>query len=89
MLQLKGTEGMSTNQSIAASIRDNRRLVTFSMEKPEEFVAYLKTRYLSELQSWIYRCPKDDWKYSFLIREYKIRQTDRRIRELKELASVW
>jgi hypothetical protein len=59
------------------------------MEKPEEFVAYLKTRYQSEILSWVYRCPKDDWKYPFLYREYKIRMYDRRIRELKELAAVW
>ena len=77
------------SSSIATALKDNRRLVTFSIEKPEEIVAYLKTRYMSEIQSWIYQCAKDDWKYAFLEREYKIRVYDRRIRELKELAEVW
>ncbi len=80
---------MPSNQSIGSSIKDNRRLVTFSIEKPEEFVNYLKTRYPSELRSWIYRCPKDDWKYPFLIQENEIRILNRRIKELEKLAEVW
>ncbi len=83
------TTRMPSQQSIGSSIKDNRRLTTFSIEKPEEFVNYLKTRYPSELRSWIYRCPQDDWKYEFLLREVKIRALDRRIKALKELAEVW
>jgi hypothetical protein len=83
------TARMHFNQSIGSSIKDNRRLVTFSIEKPEEFVEYLKTRYPSELRSWIYRCPKDDWKYPFLVQENKIRILNQRIKELEKLAEVW
>ena len=80
---------MSSNQSIGSSIKENRRLATFSIEKPQEFVQYLKTRYPSELRSWMYLCPKDDWKYSFLAKENEIRALNRRIKELKELAELW
>lgn len=77
------------NKSIGASLKDNRRLSTFRMEKPEEFVAYLRTRYDSEIESWLYICPKDDWKYPFLKRENAIRIHAEYIEELKELAKVW
>ena len=67
----------------------NRRLTTFSIEKPEEFVEYLKTRYPSELLSWVYRCPQDDWKYPFIVREREMRALEQQIKALKELAEVW
>jgi len=74
------------SQSIASSIKENRRLVTFSMENPGEFVAYLKTRYNSEITVWFFTCKKNDWKYSFLAREWQIRQLEK---DLRELAEVW
>jgi hypothetical protein len=80
---------MPSNKSIGSSIKDNRRLTSFSIEKPDEFVEYLKTRYPSELHSWVRRCPRDDWKYEFLLREMEMRALDRRIKALKELAEVW
>ena len=76
-------------KSIAATIKDNRRLATFSIDKPQEFVIYLKTRYDSELENWLYICSSDDWKYPFLATEQKIRKAERRLRYLKELAEVW
>lgn len=76
-------------QSIAAALKDNRRLATFSMEKPEEFLSYLKTRYDSELENWLWLCDKNDWKYSFLVTEMKIRIAEKRLRYLKEMADVW
>lgn len=77
------------SKSIASSLKDNRRLTTFRMEKPEEFVAYLRTRYDSEIESWLSICPKDDWKYLFLMNEQKLRTLERRVRKLQELAEVW
>ena len=76
-------------KSIASALKDNRRLSTFRMEKAEEFVAYLRTRYDSEVESWLSICPKNDWKYSFLKRENEIRIHAEYIEELKELAKVW
>jgi len=76
-------------KTIATALRENRRLATFRMEKPEEFVAYLRTRYDSEVESWLYICPKDDWKYTFLLNEQKLRVLERRVRRLQELAEVW
>ncbi len=80
---------MPSQQTIGSSIKENRRLTTFSIDKSDEFVKYLSTRYPSELRSWIYRCPRDDWKYPFILREMQIRALDRRIKALKELAEVW
>lgn len=75
--------------SIASSLRDNRRLATFHIDRPQEFLAYLKTRYDSEVENWMYYCPKNDWKYPFLIREQNIRMAQKRIRYLEELAAEW
>ncbi len=80
---------MPRTQSIGEGLKDNRRLVTFRMEKADEFLAYLKTRYMSELRSWLYRCPRDDWKYEFLRRELAIREKKLYIQRLEELAKVW
>jgi hypothetical protein len=75
--------------TIASALKDNRRLVTFRMEDAEEFVAYLKTRYVSEIEGWLRICDTDDWKYLFLQRELEMRWAARRLQALKELAEVW
>lgn len=75
--------------SIASALKDNRRLTTFKIEKPEEFVAYMRTRYDSEIEGWLSLCREDDWKYMFLIQEQKLRALERRVRQLQELAEVW
>jgi hypothetical protein len=73
---------MPRSESIAEGLKNNRRLATFHMDKPEEFLDYLKTRYESELQNWYWICSRDDWKFEFIARELKIRTCKRRMREL-------
>ena len=77
------------SESIAFALKDNRRLATFRLEKPQEFVDYLKTRYDSEINVWLDKSSTDDWKYPFILREQQIRALERRIRRLEELAEVW
>ena len=77
------------SESIASALKDNRRLASFKIDNPEEFVAYLKTRYNSEVESWLAICSRDDWKYMFLVQEQKIRALQRRVQWLQELAEVW
>jgi hypothetical protein len=80
---------MKMPKSIASSLKDNRRLATFSIEKPEEFLAYLKTRYDSELRNWYLICSRDDWKYLLIVQELKIRAYAKRIKELEAFAETW
>jgi hypothetical protein len=80
---------MPRNQSIAEGVKENRRLVTFSMEKADEFLEHLKTRYNSEIIRWFYTCPRNDWKYEFLRREITIREKKIYLKRLEELAAVW
>ena len=59
--------------TVASGLKDNRRLVTFTIDDPHKFVAYLQTRFDSEVISWLYSCKANDWKYEFLVREKQIR----------------
>lgn len=77
------------SESIGAAIKENRRLATFHIDRPQEFLDYLKSRYDSEVENWIRICSESDWKYDFLVRERKIRLAERRLRDLRELAEVW
>ena len=77
------------SDSIASGLRDNRRLATFSIDRPHEFLDYLRTRYDSEVEAWISSCEAGDWKYPFLIRERQIRTTKQRLARLEELAELW
>ena len=75
--------------SIASGLKDNRRLATFRMENAEEFVEYLKTRYDSEIDLWVRRAKKSDWKYEFILNEDEIRRKVKRIARLQELVDLW
>lgn len=75
--------------SIASGLKENRRLATFHLEDAEEFYRYLKTRYDSEVESWLAICPQDSWKYPILETEWRIRILERRIRYLESQPEIW
>ena len=77
----------SKMDSVAQGVKDNRRLTSFTIDEPHDFLTRVKGLYNSELEQWLKRCPKDSWKYSFLEREKKI--SDLRINIQRCEAELW
>lgn len=73
--------------SIGESIKDNRRLASFSDDDYHGFYAYLSTRYDYEIENWYKICPRDSWKFLFLETELKIRTLRKQVLELE--AELW
>jgi hypothetical protein len=74
-----------TLYTIAQSVKETPRLA--SIQDPETFHSLLKTRYTSELVSWLKIESKDSWKRPLLEDELKIRQLQKKIQALE--AELW